>query len=134
MSFSKSRAGVGVVVLAVMLVTTSRGNAADFESVQLELPAQVTAPVVDFNLNFASTGSAALFYFDRESLYAQPDGGFYPVDSEAAAAAVSWEILWQQPALIPVSAVPEPTTATLVLAAAALLARRFRAKRTLPPA
>jgi hypothetical protein len=130
MSFCKSRVGVGVVVLAVMLLATGRGNTADFDLVQLELPVQVTASVSDLNLNLAPPGSTTLFYLERELVLAQQGGGVYPVDSGAAAAAVSWEILWQQPALIPVSAVPEPTTATLVLAAAALLVRQFRLKRT----
>jgi hypothetical protein len=126
MSFSKSRAGVGVVVLVVMCMTISRGNAADFDAVQLELPRHGTASGAGFNLNFATTGSSDPFYFDRELLGSQQG---YRVDSDAVAA-TPWEILWQQPALIPVSVVPEPTTATLLVAAAALLARRFRAKRT----
>jgi hypothetical protein len=127
MSFSKSRAGVGVVALAVMLVTASRSYSAVFDAVQLELPAQATAAVADLNLNFATTGSTALFYFDRESFQAQQGEGIYSADSEAAAA-VSWEILWQQPALIPVSAVPEPSVGTTLMMGVILLYRWIRGR------
>jgi hypothetical protein len=127
MSFSKSRAGVGVVMLAVMLLTTSRGNTADFGAVQLELPTQATAAVADFNLNFATTGSTALFYFDRESFQAQQGEGIYSADSDAAAA-VSWEILWQQPALVPVSAVPEPSVGITLMMGVILLYRWIRGR------
>jgi hypothetical protein len=124
MSFSKSRAGVGVVILAIMLWATSRGNAADFDAVALELPTQAAASVADFNLNLPVAGSAALHYLDQESFEEVPGGAVYQADSSAAV--VSWEILWQQPALIQVSAVPEPSVGTTMLLGVLLLRRLLR--------
>lgn len=125
MSFSKSRAGVGIGLLAVLLLAVSRGYAANFDAIELELPAQSTASVVDFSLNLPVTGSAVLFYMDQESPRDMEGRGVYPTDADAGAS-VKWEILWQQPALIPVSAVPEPSVGTTMLLGVLLLRRLLR--------
>jgi hypothetical protein len=123
MSFCQSRSGVVIGVLTAMFLAISRSDAANFDTVALELREQTTASVADFNLNLPVSGSAALLDLNQESLGETQGGGVYPADSRAT---VSWEILWQQPALIPVSAVPEPSVGTTMFLGVLLLRRWMR--------
>ncbi len=70
----------------------------------------------------AETGLSAAPIFDSE-LHVR-----FAVSANEDSGDAGWDYLWNAASKIPINAVPEPSTTTLILTGAFLLGRRFRKK------
>lgn len=129
-----SLAFVGAVVVAgALLQGTAMASAefANFGFTPAEAVAGLNAPTFDLQ--------APVLANQITPLLAAPDLSWFGYDGNLAAelapgpsdgAVSEWDYLWNTPASIPISAVPEPTTTTLVLVGVGVLAaRRLRLQR-----